>query len=92
MSKLEHVETMILGSSLNCLDSETLEELKITSQGEKCIGHFSFLEGTLFILPPDFWEIMSLVLVQGKASVIRQWRPVFCVFQGSYPVFVPFWP
>lgn len=31
---------------------------------------FLLLEGALFILSPDFWETVSLVLVPGEPSVL----------------------
>lgn len=58
---MEHVETMNLGISLYCLDSETLEGTKNSFTGRELA--FPLLEGALFILSP---ETESLVLVPGK--------------------------
>lgn len=65
MSKLEHVETMNSGSSLNCLDSETLEETKNSFLGREMYWAFLLLEGAVFILSHDSWK-QCLVLVPGE--------------------------
>ena len=66
MSKLEHVETMNSGSSLVCLDSETLEGTKNSFTGREAYWASPLLEGLLFTVSPDSWETVSLVPVPGE--------------------------
>lgn len=59
-SKLEHAETVNSGSSLDCLDSETLEGAKNSFAGRGVWWALSLLEGALLPLSPESGETVLL--------------------------------